>query len=376
MGINGKKVIISVTSDLVTDQRVHRSALTLTNMGCNVTLVGRKLPSSLPVENRVYKVKRFNLWWHKGPLFYAAFNFRLFWFLVFSKVDVFFANDLDSLAANYVASKLKRKQLIYDSHEYFTGVPELVSRPRIRAVWKFIEKNILPNLKWMITVNDSIAGLYRDEYAIDVHVIRNLPIRNHQKLVELNRADFNLPNDKTLFLFQGAGINVDRGAEEAVQALEFIPTAALLFIGGGDVYENIKSLVQNKNLADRVFFIPKQPFEKLISFTKLADFGLTLDKDSNINYRYSLPNKLFDYIQAGLPVLASSLPEVERIVVDYNIGEITPSHEPHILAEAMSKMINSPKLAAWKENLNLAAAELCWELEGEKLKALVQNELD
>ena len=372
--MNKKRVVISVISDLVTDQRVHRTATTLHKLGFDVLLVGRQLPNSAQMDVRAYPTKRFKLPVNKGVLFYAFYNIRLFLFLLFQKTDLLFANDLDTLPANYLISKWKRKKLIYDSHEYFTGVPELVARPNVQRIWKWLEKKIVPKLDHLITVNHSIANLFEKEYGKQFVVIRNLPVTKTVTLKK-SRAEFGIPEGKSVFLFQGAGINIDRGAEEAIEAISHVD-AILLFIGGGDVLDSLQKLVREKNLEQKVFFIPKQPMELLIAFTSLADFGLTLDKDTNINYRFSLPNKLFDYIQARLPILASDLPEVSAIVKGYEIGIVTASHDPLALAEEMKNMMNNEKFARWKENLNLAASELCWEKEESKLIELITNATD
>lgn len=369
-----RRVIISVVSDLVTDQRVHRTALALHAKGLNVTLVGRKMKSSLPMPDRPYKTRRLNPGFQTGPLFYAFYNIRLFFFLLFKKSDVLVANDLDTLLPNFLISRIKGSALFYDSHEYFTEVPELVSRPKVRNIWLKIEKFIFPKLKNVFTVNESIATFYTDKYNVPVKVVRNLPFRFKGSLNTLQRKDFGLPPDKKIFLFQGAGINIDRGAEEAIEAIAKVDNAVLLFIGGGDVMNSIKDKVGALNLAGKVFFIPKQPMEILYQYTSLADFGLTLDKDTNLNYRYSLPNKLFDYIQAGLPVLASDLPEVRKIVDTYSIGKITPSHSVDDLAATMKMMItDNNQLALWKENLKIAAQELCWENEEIKLMEIFKD---
>ena len=164
-----------------------------------------------------------------------------------------------------------------------------------------------------------------------------------------------------------AGINVDRGAEEALAAMEYLPEYLLLFIGSGDVIEQLKKECAAKRLNDRVRFIPKQPMNELKAYTSVADIGLSLDKDTNLNYRYSLPNKLFDYIHAGLPVLASNLVEVKNIVMGYDIGLIADSIEPKELANKIEEMFSdATRKAKWKENLNVAAEELSWEKEEEK----------
>ncbi len=371
---SSKKVIISVISDLVTDQRVHRTALSLHSKGLNVTLIGRVLKNSQAINDRPYFVKRFSLPFEKGPLFYAFYNVRLFFYLLFNRADVLVSNDLDTLLPNFIISKLKGSQLVYDSHEYFTEVPELISRPFIRSIWLSIERFIFPKLKFVFTVNESIASIYREKYKVDVKVIRNLPAQPSEDLLIWKRTDLGLPADKKIFLFQGAGINIDRGAEEAIDAISKVEEGILLFIGGGDVIKKLQKKVAELKITDKVFFIPKQPMEKLLAFTAMADIGLTLDKDSNLNYKYSLPNKLFDYIRAGLPVLATDLVEVKKIVEGYSIGKITPSLSTNDLAKTMNEMINdADSFAMWKENLKTAALELCWEKEEQKLFELFNH---
>lgn len=360
----GQKVIISVISDLVTDQRVNRAAMALHNNGYQVTLVGRKMRSSMPVGKRPYKVLRFRLFFEKGPAFYAAYNLTLFFYLLFKKADIYLSNDLDTLLPNFLVSRLKKVKLVYDSHEYFTEVPELISRPSVRNIWLGIEKRIFPRLKNVMTVNSSIAAIYSAKYDVRVHVVRNVPLAATYPGPSVSRSDWKIPADSMVFLFQGAGINVHRGAEEAIEAIRLVPGAVLLFIGAGDVIEKIKTTVLSENLGQKVFFIPKQPMNKLRECSRLADFGLSLDKDNNLNYRFSLPNKLFDYIHAGLPVLATRLPEVEKIVLEYDIGLITDSVEPKALAAKMKAMMSDKdQLDRWKKNLLLAAEELCWEKE-------------
>ncbi len=365
-----KKVIISVTSDLVTDQRVHRAASTLKESGYKVLVIGRRLPNSQELPGKKYRCKRFSLWFHKGPLFYATFNIRLFRFLLFTKTDILLSNDLDTLPANFLVSKLKRIPLVYDSHEYYTGVPELVNRPKVQRFWKRIESFMLPRLRYAYTVNESIARLYKEEYGIEFESIRNVPEpkRYAPRDRDLLRRDLNLPIDKKIVLLQGAGINIQRGAEEAVQAMQYLENTVLLIVGGGDVMPVLKKLVAEYQLGDKVRFEGKKAPSDLVLYTESADLGLSLDKDTNLNYRYSLPNKLFDYINAGIPVLASNLPEVRKIVEGYDIGRIAESHDPKYLAGLISEMLSDTAGAtAMKSQLEKAASELNWDRERQKL---------
>jgi glycosyltransferase involved in cell wall biosynthesis len=365
-----QKAIVCVTNDLATDQRVNKTCLVLQELGYEVLLVGRKLTHSLPIE-RSYETCRMKLFFTKGFLFYAEYNLRLLFLLLFKKADLIIANDLDTLLASYLISRLKSIKLVYDSHEYFCYVPELESRPSIQKVWLHIEKWIFPKLKKIITVNESIAERYFEEYGKKLLVIRNVPSRKVFDAVPFkSRAELGLPQDKKIILIQGSGINLNRGAEEAVDAMKFLPDDyLLLIIGGGDVIEVIKSKVKADNLSDKVKLLPKILFSDLIAYTRNADLGLTLDKPDSKNYLYSLPNKLFDYIHSGIPLLASGLPEIEKVFSKYSVGLFIESHHPQHIAEKIKEAcINESERLMWKENLKKAAQEYNWENESVKLE--------
>lgn len=360
-----KKAVVSVTNDLATDQRVKRSIDVLLGLGFDVTFVGRELPSSMPIE-RSYTTRRFKLWFNKGFLFYANYNLRLFFFLLFKKYDLYLSNDLDTLLPNYLVSKWKNKPLVYDSHEYFTGVPELVNRPFKRKIWQTIEAFIFPKLKDLITVNDSIAALYRAEYNKELVVVRNISDSSLPDSIK-SRKELCLPNDAFIMINQGAGINVERGMEEAIEALVLLPEKVfLLIVGNGDVLPTLKELVKAKELEGRVKFVPKQPYLEMLQYTINSDCGLSLDKPNSPNYQFSLPNKLFDYIKCGLPVVVSEVIEVKKVVDEYQIGEIIKSHNPQSIASSVLKMIEVGKVA-YRKKLAKAAQENNWETEQKKL---------
>jgi len=368
-----KKAIVSVINDLVTDQRVDRSCNTLTGLGFDVHLAGRRKKNSYPLPERKYHMFRFNMIFEKGPFFYAFFNLRLFFYLLFKKADLLFANDLDTLLPNYLISKIKRIPLIYDSHEYFTGVPELEGRPFVQKTWKRIERFVFPKLNDIITVNKSIADLYKTEYSKELTIVRNIPENRSVSGIK-TRAELGLPENKQLIILQGSGINIQRGAEEAVEAMNFIENACLLIVGDGDVIPLLKQSVEKNGLTAKVLFIPKQSPGNLIHYTANADLGLTLDKDTNINYRFSLPNKLFDYIHAQIPVLASPLVEVKNIIDEFGIGSCIETHNAEHIAEKIRFMLSDKgSREIWKKNLKLAAEKLHWKEEQKKLISVLQK---
>nr|WP_319509756.1 glycosyltransferase [uncultured Draconibacterium sp.] len=358
-----KQIIVSVTNDLVADNRVHKVCTSLEEMGLDVLLVGRKLKNSQPLT-RSYQTHRMRLLLSKGACFYAEYNFRLFLLLLFRKADVLLANDLDALAANYLASKIKRSALVYDSHEYFTEVPELIGRPRVKHIWEWLEGKMLPNLKHCYTVCDSIAAVYNEKYGVPFQVVRNIP--TSKNTVQLNKKE----NQQKVILYQGA-VNIGRGLEQAIKAMYFIEGAQLVIAGDGDIKGQLEELVRTEKLEDKVRFTGRLTIEELAKLTPTADLGLSIEEDLGLNYRFALPNKLFDYIRSGVPMLISDLPEMKAIVEKYNIGAISNSHDPKELANAINEALNnSDKRESWKTNLVQASNELTWENEAEVLKGI------
>jgi len=360
-----KKIIVSVSNDLYSDQRVKKVCNSLFNLGYEIVLLGRRLKDSKEINDRNYTIIRFNLAFIKGPLFYASLNIRLFFYLIFHKADVLLANDLDTLLPNYLVSKFKKIPLVYDSHEYFTEVPELQDRYSKR-VWEKIEKWIFPKLKYIFTVNNSIANIYENKYGVKLKVLKNIPNKIDDFSPE-EKNDLGIENIGKYIILQGAGINIDRGAEEIVEAMQFVENVKLLIVGNGDVLPKLKIMVEELGIENKVLFIAKQNPQRLRSYTFYAELGLSMDKDTNLNYRYSLPNKIFDYMQAGIPILASDLPEIKKVIDEFGIGVICKNHETKEIANCINSMINRDMKSKLAENLAKTAQIINWENQEEVL---------
>ena len=211
-----KKIILSTTNDISTDNRVHKVAMLLLELGYDVHWVGRLLPNSEPL-NRPYETTRMRMLFKKGGLFYAEFQVRLFFFLLLNRSAVLLSNDLDTLLPNYLVSRLYNSELVYDSHEYFCGVPEIQGR-WVKKVWLAVERSVFPNLTHPWTVNESIADLYEKDYGIRPRVFRNISPKPHA-FEPKTRRELGLPEHLRIAINQGSGMNVDRGLEEAVSAV-------------------------------------------------------------------------------------------------------------------------------------------------------------
>ena len=353
------RVLLSVINDVHTDNRIHRTATVFQERGYDVCVVGRQWPNPAPVE-RSYAVHRFACRKNKGALFYVEYQIRLLRYLLRESFDVYVANDLDTLLPMSLVAFLRKKPLFYDSHEYFCGVPELAQRPVVRAVWLAVERFCMPFVTEAITVSPPIARAYFEQYGIPFTVVRNVPLQKPDVGPEQSNPakdwSFGKP-DAPVVLLQGAGINVDRGAEEAVLAMRQLPDAQLWIVGSGDVLPKLHALVAANALEDRVFFHGRVPASELREFTRRARVGLSLDKPSNPNYRWSLPNKLFDAFHAGLPQVVSPVEEVARTVQTYSAGWVLNAVTPENLAEVLRNILWDDEACAQARAGALRAAE-------------------
>lgn len=362
------KVVATVISDLVTDQRVHKVCTTLQHNDYDVYLIGAKRKDSLALTQRAYKASRIKLLFQNRIWFYAEFNIRLFFKLLFVKADIFLGNDLDVMPATWLAAKLRRKVIVYDTHEYFLGMPEL--KPFSKKVWTIIEKTIFPQLNHIYTICSSFCEMYYRDYGKQLMSVRNVPYKNFTPLTiydeQIEAVYKKIPTGKKILIFQGIGINVERGGEELVLAMQYLPATKyhLLIIGGGEVFDKIIALTKEKNLSDQITILPRVPFEVLRYITAKADLGLSIDKPNNINHLYGLPNKIFDYLHSGVPVLVSRLIELERIVDKYDVGLYIDNHTPeHIAQQIDAAFSNEQRMQLWKTNTIRVKNELNWEEE-------------
>lgn len=349
------------------DQRVNRICNSLCDMGFDVEVLARRLKNSPELAPARYSVTRFKLLANKGMLFYASLNLRIFNYMLFHHCDAVLANDLDTLLANSLISKIKGKKLFYDSHELFTEVPELQDSKFKKGFWAFIERQSIRQASASYTVCQSIADFYNKKYNLNMKVVRNLPTRKQG-------TDYS--NRKNILLYQGA-LNMGRGIETLIEMMLYIGDDYKLYIAGkGYMEKDLKGLVSKLNLNGKVVFTGNLNFSDLHELTSQAKIGFSVERGICMNYIYALPNKIFDYIQAGTPVFCSDLPEMKTVIDNYKVGE---SHEPcdaKTLADKVSAMLNDEeRLQQYHNNCVIAAETLNWENESEILKGIYRSTL-
>jgi glycosyltransferase involved in cell wall biosynthesis len=368
-----KRAVIAAISDLSTDMRVRKMALLMAEEGIDVTVIGRRSDYQMPPAVNGIKATRIRVPFRKGPAMYLLFNLFLFFRLLFRRYEICVACDLDTLVPCYLVTGLFRKKLIYDSHEYFTGQYGLEERRITHFLWKSAERLIVPGIKHMITVSDSIADLYRREYGVEPLVVRNAaPDVSH--LEPRHRIELGVEDDEMLVICQGSGINPGRGGEEIIGAMAMTTGVRLLFIGSGDAMDCLRRLAAESRARDRIIFLPRMPWEEMMRYTMCCDAGLSADTDTCTNQRYSLPNKLFDYIAAGIPAVVSPLPEVSGLVEHYGCGTVLEEVTPDAIARELQRLADDPALLpALRERTLAARRDLTWEKEKLREQELIRS---
>jgi glycosyltransferase involved in cell wall biosynthesis len=354
------KVIATVINDVIYDQRMIRICSTLSE-SYDVELWGRR-KSKNDILDQPYHQRRFRFIVNGGFLFYLAYNLRIFLALLFNKFDVIHAVDLDTLPAGFLACKIKRKKIVYDSHEYFTEVPELVSRSIVRGIWLLIERMLVPKVNAAITVGNNIAEIYTKKYNIQFHVIRNC---TESKIIkeEVDKRGY--------ILYQGA-LNKGRGLEALIISMKTIPLK-LKIAGSGDIDQKLKKIVAENHLSDKIEFLGLIEPQELSKYTSFAFIGYNVMENMGLSYYYSLSNKFFDYIHSEVPVITNQFPEYNDINITYNCCVFADAI-PKEISKSVNALLNDPKsYQKLKINCKKATKELNWGIEKKKLTKLYND---
>ncbi len=359
----GKKIIFTVFNDTRYDQRMIRICTSLSEAGYDVTLVGRKPKIAIPLPQQLYKQHRLVVPFSKGKLLYISFNVRLLAFLLFKKMDAICAIDLDTILPCYLTSILRNKTRIYDPHELFCEMKEIVTRPLIYRVWKRIEKFAVPRFKHGYTVNSLIAAAFCRSYAVSYAVIRSIAVMD--PLPDVVKKD-------TFIIYQGA-VNEGRSFETLIPAMQWV-NATLLICGDGNFMQQAKKMVQDYNLQKKVVFKGLVPPEQLKNITAMAAAGITLFESDAVSNYYSLANRFFDYMHAGIPQICVDYPAYREINNLYNIAVLISDLSAENIAAQINTLLNNYDLhVQLSVNCLRARTFLNWQQEEKKLVSFYNN---
>lgn len=326
------------------------------------------------VVNRIYTMI---LFWVR--IFKINFfpNFDDGFYNVGSKIDAdcIVANDLPALKAGYKLASEKGIPLVYDAHENYT---EQCTLPK-KLVRKFeeIENEILPLVKFWIVPNEFLGNAVIEKYrrVYNTEIQEPIVIQNAVSYIEkLDRQDIireklNLGLDKKIILFQG-GFLPKRNLENMVKAMKYVtnPNAVMVLLGFGGYVETLKQIVTKNKIQDKVYFLDAVPQSELIKYTCSADIGLIPYGAVDKNTYFCSPNKLYEYIQGRLPILANDLPFLRKVVMNNNFGQVADFSKPISIAQAIESMLkNENNLEGYRDNLENRAFEYSWQVEAKKL---------
>ncbi|GAB2813843.1 glycosyltransferase family protein [Ferruginibacter profundus] len=357
------KIYFTVTTDLTYDQRMIRICTSLANAGYIVTLVGRKMKASLPLAVQPFVQKRLFCFFEKGKLFYAEYNIRLFFYLLFKKMDCIGAIDLDTILPCYFVSAIRHIKRVYDAHELFCEMKEIATRPAIYKAWKKIERYTVPKFIHGYTVNQPIADEFEKMYGVHYGVIRNIALLRELAISE---------KKEKFILYQGA-VNEGRSFETLIPAMAAV-NARLIICGDGNFMQQAQQLVKENNLNNKVIFKGKVKPDELRAITQQAYIGVTLFDDAGLSNYYSLANRFFDYLHAGIPQLCVNYPVYKEINDKYHIAALTNDISAKNLAAILNNLLaNEVEYKSLQQNCLKARAALNWQEEEKKLLQFYKN---
>lgn len=335
-----------------------RICSSLVKAGYEVTLIGAKWQHSVPLKTQPFQQVRLNTWFFGwGKLYYAEYNLRLFFYLLFKKCDIICGIDLDTIIPAFLVAKLKNKIFVFDAHEYFTELEEVVNRPFTQKVWKVIDEFFTPKVKYAYTVNHSLAELFEKKYGVKFEVISNIP----------PLKKINIPEKKEKYILYQGWVNYGRGLVPLVNAMKEVD-CNLYICGKGNYFEQLVKYVSEMNLNEKIIFKSFVEPSELQQITLNATIGITLFENKGLSNYYSLANRFFDYIHSGIPQIAINFPEYQRFNNEFEVSFLVNDLSPKTLSSALNRLLNDEQhYSRLQQNCLKAREKYNWENEEKKL---------
>lgn len=384
------KVVLAVTNDLINDSRVNKISNSLSskydvvviglNQGRDFNYGEYKFKTVLVDDSKLKtntKNVRSKLKRILGPfsifgkdisiyLFEKKSGKKLEYSLIIEDADIYVANDLNTLGVVYKIAKLMNKKVIYDSHELCV---DQYSKSIIgKLLWEKEERKYIKNVDAVITTNEYRSKILKDRYKLTnlPFIIRNIPNLNKK----VNKLSQNKNKIKILYTGNYTGL---RGLEELVASMEYVlDIFQLHLMGYGNLQMKLIEIIKEKKLQDKVFFHDPVPQNIVVDETSKYDLGVVTYLPTNLNNYYCSPNKLYEYIQAGLGIISINLPEPKNIIEKYGNGVLFDSYDPKEIANVINTL-KIENIIKFKKNSIAAKEDLCWENEEKKLFSIYES---
>lgn len=361
------RILFTVTNQLNYDQRMIRICNSLTKAGYEVELIGVRFSRKDKLRSQIFKLKTIRIFYKRGFAFYAEYNLKLFFHLLFQRADAICSIDLDTILPVYFVCKIRRMKRFHDAHEYFSEMKEVVTRRKIYRFWHWVERIYLPKFPQGYTVSASIARAFKIKYNLHYEVIRNLPLAfplNGNAITE----------NKKLVIYQGS-VNHARGLEYLIPSMKQVDSELHIY-GDGNFMKEARELAESHQLTRKIFFMGNKEPDELRKLTPAATVGINLVEPEGLNQIYSLANKFFDYIQAGVPQLTMNFPEYKKINDQFDIGLLIDELTTENVARAINRLLLDEELhGKLRKNCLIAGRELTWQREEKKLIAFYEKNL-
>lgn len=375
------KVVKVIPNDFKNQSRDLRELSVLSKMGCKVSVV---LKESDDVYDYGYDVTRVTTKPFGNITLLKPLN-RAFSIIKWAqtirnkKADIISCHDIICLFIGWLSTVFMKDKpkLVYDSHEFELGRNTTRNRAQ-HLFYKSLEGFLIKRSSLVIMVSESIADQVAKIYSLKNKpvVVRNIPLYWNLDEIKINdnrqqlKLEHNIPEDAYILIYQGL-IAPNRGVERLLKLMSFDDNYYLLLLGdGSESYINaMKHKAQDLNVDKRVIFHAAVPYSELKNYTGVADVAICVGENSCLSHYYSLPNKLFEYIQALVPVVTNNYPEFTKIINTYNIGELCEDSDSSTIHNAIKKILSSPdSYSHYKANLLIAKDNLIWEKESKVLE--------
>lgn len=359
-----QKILITFLGNINYDTRCKNLYDTLSTNNYDVEFLGFDWLTEGFKESRgavsIFKLK-------KGFLsipFYLKFLWHLKIKLITTKASIIFAEDIYTLPLVVIFGKLKRAKIYYDSRELFGYLAGLKEKKTKQLFWKWIEKLFIRKVDYVMVTGPMDGEFLKKEYDIhNIILLRNLP-RYYKPELKLDlRSHLQIAKTQKIILYQGVLLK-GRGIEKIFSVLNELPENVFVIVGGGEYEEHYKKLADELKIIDKVYFIGKLTQDELPKITSSADIGVALIENLSVSYYHALPNKLFEYIMADMPVIVTDLPQMKEIVENYDVGfVINPANKDELISSIRKLNEDESLYESKKQNCHKASQELNWEKE-------------